>query len=93
MLVSSERWLFIARVFAAAVGGYALSTVISLLLLMVLDYEGREARMFTGMAFFLAYVTIVIVAFSIYSHKKAVGVLLLGNVGLWGIWYLVGGTL
>ncbi|WP_300426638.1 hypothetical protein [uncultured Thalassolituus sp.] len=93
MAALSGRWPLTARILTAAVGGYALSTVITLLLLLVTGFEGREARMFTSMIFFIAYVTIVIVAFSIQSHKKTIGLIAAGNGVLWGAWYLAGGEL
>lgn len=93
MFSFSERWFLTARILAAAIGGYLLSMVICLLLLMLTGVEGREARMLTGMVFFVSYLVIVVILFSVSTHRRAVFLALTSNGVLWTLWYFMGGQL
>jgi len=91
-LAIDKVWLS-GRIFAAAVGGYALSVVLCLLLGGALGYEGRELQSFNSMVFFLLYLVLVIVMFSIASHKKAILAMIIANGVVWEVWYALGGSL
>ncbi len=93
MTLAMDKVLLSGRVLAAAVGGYALSVVICLLLGQAMELTDREAQTFNSMVFFLVYLVLVIVMFSISSHKKAILGMIIANGVVWEIWYALGGAL
>ncbi|SIS59213.1 MAG: hypothetical protein C9355_00525 [Thalassolituus maritimus] len=93
MFSLSEPWFLTARILAATVGGYLLSMVICLLLLMLTGVDGRDARMLTGMVFFVSYLVIVVILFSVSTHRRAILLALASNSALWTLWYFMGGQL
>lgn len=83
-----------SRVLAAAVGGYALTSALAILMALLLPTGRAQAVMLASDIGFLVYVSILLWAFHTPTAKRAWGWLLFwtGTVALFSWWLLQGGA-
>lgn len=65
------RWMVASRVFIAAIGGYALTSVATIFLAMIWPLPKAQAVMAASMLSFTLYAVVVIWVFSVASAKRA----------------------
>ncbi|MDC8758708.1 DUF3649 domain-containing protein [Janthinobacterium fluminis] len=84
--MSAAQWTLCARVGAAVVGGYALTSAVAVLLAALLPLPKAEAVLAAGMSSFVVYTGAVIWVFAVAGARRAwlglmVPALLLGALG------------
>lgn len=90
---ASYRWSVLSRCVAAAVGGYAVVTLLQLAMIVVLPWEDHKALLFSSQTGYLYYTAIIIWCFAARTAMRAwrgLGVVAL-PLGLIDAWYLIQG--
>ena len=91
-LSTHPKFLVTLRTLCAAVGGYAASAGISLLLAQWLGLAERPAEAFIKMVFFVVLCTLIIWSFAINSHKKAFAHMAALNAVVWAAYLATQGA-
>lgn len=70
-LAAAYRWSVFSRCIAAAVGGYAIVTLLHLAMVVVLPWENYKAMLFSSQTGYLWYTGIIIWCFAARTAKRA----------------------
>ena len=93
-LAASYRWSVFSRCVAAAVGGYAIVTLLHLAMTVVLPWDVHKSMLFSSQTGYLYYTGIIIWCFAARSARRAwlgLGVVALPLL-LFDAWHLLQGA-
>jgi hypothetical protein len=88
---AAYRWSVLSRCVAAAVGGYAIVTLLQMAMIAVLPWDDYKALLFSSQTGYLYYTGVIIWCFATRTAKRAwLGLALLAlPLALIDVWYVI----